>query len=91
MNPAETSFASPSLVKLFLRCSHQRRRSVQVPRDLLEQADAQLWMLAPPCQPYTRRGLQQDADDARARSFLKLIDWIADMQVRYVPTSMQRR
>ena len=53
-----------------------------MPRDLLEQANAELWMLAPPCQPYTRRGLQHDINDARARSFLKLIDWIADMKVR---------
>ena len=62
--------------------SEQQSCSAQVPRDMLEKADAQLWMLAPPCQPYTRRGLQQDANDARARSFLKLIDWLAAMQVQ---------
>ena len=54
----------------------------QVPRRLLEEAAADLWMLAPPCQPYTRRGLQQDAADWRARSFLKILDWIPTMQVQ---------
>ena len=53
----------------------------QVPRRVLEEAAAELWMLAPPCQPYTRRGLKQDADDGRARSFLKILDWISTLQV----------
>ena len=73
----------PAFITPLLPHQNPRLSFAQVPREMLEQANAQLWMLAPPCQPYTRRGLQQDADDARARSFLKLIDWIADMQVRY--------
>ena len=55
--------------------------TAQMPHEILEQARAQLWMLAPPCQPYTRRGLQQDADDGRARSFLKLISLVPSMEV----------
>jgi tRNA (cytosine38-C5)-methyltransferase len=52
-----------------------------MPCEILEEARAQLWMLAPPCQPYTRRGLQQDADDGRARSFMELISWIPNLKV----------
>lgn len=60
----------------------QRHVAAQVSRRLLEEAAAELWMLAPPCQPYTRRGLQQDAADSRARSFLKILDWIPTMKAR---------
>ncbi len=35
--------------------------------------EADIWWLSPPCTPYTRRGLQRDLDDERARSFLHLI------------------
>lgn len=41
---------------------------------------AALWMLAPPCQPYTRQGLKKDAKDARASSFLSLLDRIPQMR-----------
>eukprot|EP00898_Chlorokybus_atmophyticus_P003992 jgi/Chlat1/4594/Chrsp290S08883 len=34
---------------------------------------AQLWMMSPPCQPYTRVGLRRDAADPRARSLLDLL------------------
>lgn len=50
----------------------------------VEQLDAykaDLWLLAPPCQPYTRRGLQKDADDWRASSFMKLLLKLPQMQV----------
>ncbi len=40
--------------------------------------DANLWWMSPPCQPYTKRGNQADTADARARSFLRLIDLIAE-------------
>jgi len=35
--------------------------------------EAEMWMLSPPCQPYTRIGKQRDVDDPRAQSFLHLI------------------
>ncbi|KAK1281488.1 hypothetical protein QJS10_CPB22g01073 [Acorus calamus] len=41
------------------------------------QADA--WLLSPPCQPYTRQGLQKQSADARASSFLKILDLIPHM------------
>lgn len=47
----------------------------------LEAYKADMWLLAPPCQPYTRRGLQKDADDWRANSFMTLLLKIPQMQV----------
>lgn len=32
-----------------------------------------IWLLSPPCQPYTRQGKQKDIEDPRAESFLHLI------------------
>lgn len=42
----------------------------------LDKFRANAWLLSPPCQPYTRQGLQKDAEDARASSFLKIIELI---------------
>eukprot|EP00249_Psilotum_nudum_P010144 c22360_g1_i2 orf=217-1389(-) len=39
----------------------------------LEKYDANVWLLSPPCQPYTRQGLQKDVEDSRAASFLKIL------------------
>ncbi|KAL2914520.1 hypothetical protein HK105_205869 [Polyrhizophydium stewartii] len=47
----------------------------------LAAARADLWMLAPPCQPYSRKGARLQSRDARAESFLKLLDAIAVMSV----------
>ncbi|CAH9122196.1 unnamed protein product [Cuscuta epithymum] len=43
------------------------------------QADA--WLLSPPCQPYTRQGLQKGSKDARAASFLKILELIPDVEM----------
>ncbi|CAM6100524.1 unnamed protein product [Calypogeia fissa] len=40
----------------------------------LDKYKADSWLMSPPCQPYTRQGLQKDADDARASSFLKIME-----------------
>ena len=32
-----------------------------------------MWMLSPPCQPYTRQGNMKDTSDTRARPFLHLL------------------
>ncbi|BBN08492.1 tRNA (cytosine38-C5)-methyltransferase [Marchantia polymorpha subsp. ruderalis] len=42
----------------------------------LDKYKADAWLLSPPCQPYTRQGLQKDADDARAISFLKMLEML---------------
>lgn len=42
----------------------------------LDSYRAHVWLLSPPCQPYTRQGLQKDSTDARASSFLKILELI---------------
>ncbi|KAL6985299.1 C-5 cytosine-specific DNA methylase [Sarracenia purpurea var. burkii] len=37
---------------------------------------AHAWLFSPPCQPYTRQGLQKGSADARASSFLKILELI---------------
>jgi site-specific DNA-cytosine methylase len=38
--------------------------------------EADLWWMSPPCQPYTVRGNQQDLEDPRAASFLRILEAI---------------
>ncbi|XP_027336452.1 tRNA (cytosine(38)-C(5))-methyltransferase 2 isoform X2 [Abrus precatorius] len=40
----------------------------------LDRYGADVWLLSPPCQPYTRQGLQKDTGDARAFSFLQILE-----------------
>ncbi len=40
----------------------------------LERWAADLWWLSPPCQPFTRRGLERDDADPRSASLLHLIE-----------------
>eukprot|EP00884_Botryococcus_braunii_P002845 jgi/Botrbrau1/12561/Bobra.0169s0096.1 len=47
----------------------------------LDRYAAEIWMLSPPCQPYTRRGARRDADDPRASSFLHLISLLQHLKV----------
>ena len=46
----------------------------RVPIGQLDAYQADLWLLAPPCQPYTRQGLRKDSGDNRAQSFLSILD-----------------
>lgn len=41
---------------------------------------ADIWTMSPPCQPYTRIGLQQGSVDARAKSFLHLLKVLGEME-----------
>lgn len=50
----------------------------------LEQQQADLWWMSPPCTPYTRRGKQNDLLDPRAQSFLHLIDCVQQIQPPFV-------
>lgn len=45
----------------------------------LDKYKADAWLLSPPCQPYTRQGLQKHSADARAFSFIKIIELIQHM------------
>lgn len=38
-----------------------------------------MWLLSPPCQPYTRQGLQKQSADARASSFLRILEIIPEL------------
>ena len=38
-----------------------------------DKLDAGLWLLSPPCQPFTRQGHRKDKDDGRSQSFLRLL------------------
>lgn len=42
----------------------------------LDSYKADMWLLSPPCQPYTRRGLKKHENDGRAASFLDLLERI---------------
>ncbi|MQM20692.1 hypothetical protein Taro_053717 [Colocasia esculenta] len=46
----------------------------------LDKYGAHAWLLSPPCQPYTRQGLRKHSADARASSFIKIIELIRRMQ-----------
>lgn len=57
-------------------CSWTRSIESLSPRRL-EDWEADLWWASPPCQPFTRRGLQKGLDDPRAQTFLALLDHLA--------------
>ena len=43
-----------------------------VPAAKLDAFNSSLWLMSPPCQPFTRQGSQRDASDARSESFESL-------------------
>merc|ERR1712126_111373 len=45
----------------------------------LEDLAADVWTMSPPCQPYTRQGKQEESRDARAQSFLTLLNILSAM------------
>ncbi|XP_015688304.1 tRNA (cytosine(38)-C(5))-methyltransferase 2 isoform X2 [Oryza brachyantha] len=45
----------------------------------LDKYKAHAWLLSPPCQPYTRQGLQKHSSDARALSFIKILNLMKNM------------
>lgn len=52
----------------------KQRNILQLKPEELQQIDADIWWMSPPCQPYTTRGLQRDLEDRRARSFLHMVE-----------------
>ncbi|KAI0527700.1 hypothetical protein KFK09_003305 [Dendrobium nobile] len=46
----------------------------------LDKYAAHAWLLSPPCQPYTRQGLHKDSADARASSFIWILELIPQMR-----------
>eukprot|EP00164_Ancoracysta_twista_P007488 GFYU01010633.1.p1 GENE.GFYU01010633.1~~GFYU01010633.1.p1 ORF type:complete len:346 (-),score=55.11 GFYU01010633.1:232-1269(-) len=46
----------------------------------LDAHDAHMWLMSPPCQPYTRQGKRKDTEDPRAKSFLHLLQQLPKMK-----------
>lgn len=52
------------------------------PESLDKMKASDIWLLSPPCQPYTRQGKQKDTEDSRAESFLHLISLLPKLTSR---------
>ncbi len=70
MQVYRSNFAHPTLVKSIESLSVADAR----------RWEADLWWMSPPCQPFTRRGLQRDDRDPRSRALLHLVDLIERVQ-----------
>jgi len=59
---------------------HEIRTIDSVSADKLASANADLWWMSPPCQPFTRRGNELDLGDSRTESFLTLLNHLGELQ-----------
>lgn len=55
-----------------------------IPQRLLDDPAIDAWLLAPPCQPYTRRGNRKGATDGRAGSFMALLHRLPSLTVHFL-------
>ncbi len=46
-----------------------------------EKYKADIFLMSPPCQPFTRQGKQEGKDDMRCKSFMFILDMIVKMEV----------
>eukprot|EP00931_Biecheleriopsis_adriatica_P048121 TRINITY_DN27795_c0_g1_i1.p1 TRINITY_DN27795_c0_g1~~TRINITY_DN27795_c0_g1_i1.p1 ORF type:complete len:450 (-),score=62.25 TRINITY_DN27795_c0_g1_i1:19-1236(-) len=46
----------------------------------LQALDADVWLMSPPCQPFTRSGRRKDHEDDRSRALLHLIEMLKQMR-----------
>jgi tRNA (cytosine38-C5)-methyltransferase len=51
----------------------------KVTASFLDKFNADIYLMSPPCQPYTRTGKQEHSKDARSRSFLNIISKLKEM------------
>ncbi|KAF9114498.1 tRNA (cytosine-5-)-methyltransferase [Mortierella sp. AM989] len=56
-----------------------QRNIEAVPIEFYDKQLADVWLMSPPCQPYTRTGNQEGSKDNRAKSFLYLMDILPKM------------
>ncbi|KAF9427293.1 tRNA (cytosine-5-)-methyltransferase [Podila epigama] len=56
-----------------------QRNIEAVPIEFYDKQQADVWLMSPPCQPYTRTGNQEGSKDTRAKSFLYLMDILPKM------------
>ncbi|KAG0200969.1 tRNA (cytosine-5-)-methyltransferase [Mortierella sp. GBA30] len=60
---------------------HLSQRNIEaVKMEFYDKQQADVWLMSPPCQPYTRTGNQEGSKDTRAKSFLYLMDILPKMQ-----------
>lgn len=52
----------------------------RLPIEELDNLHADMWLMSPPCQPFTRAGRRQDHEDNRTAGLLHLIDVLPRMQ-----------
>ncbi|KAI1317305.1 tRNA (cytosine-5-)-methyltransferase [Mortierella claussenii] len=57
-----------------------QRNIEAVPVEFYDKQQADVWLMSPPCQPYTRTGNQEGSKDNRAKSFLYLMDILPKLQ-----------
>jgi site-specific DNA-cytosine methylase len=50
----------------------------------LAKHEAELWWMSPPCQPFTRRGLQRDLNDPRSAALLRLIQAVKTLKPAHI-------
>lgn len=69
------------------RCKPRQTPIERLSLDELEQYDATVWCLSPPCQPHTRQHSNQhrERDDPRSSSFLHLCDLLIEMDEDMLP------
>jgi len=56
--------------------------------DDLEKFGATIWLMSPPCQPYSRNGHRKGSGDARAEGFLSLMDELQKMRPNLQPQGL---
>ncbi|KAF9940683.1 tRNA (cytosine-5-)-methyltransferase [Mortierella alpina] len=60
---------------------HLSQRNIEaVKMEVYDKHKADVWLMSPPCQPYTRTGNQEGSKDTRAKSFLYLMNILPKMQ-----------
>jgi len=47
-----------------------------------------LWVMSPPCQPFTRLGNKKDLSDPRSKAFKHILSLLEDMQTEYLPDNI---
>ena len=68
--------------ELNLKLSPSQRNLDTISADFLDSLSSDLFLMSPPCQPYTRSNKSDDRDenDPRAKAFLNLVSQLGDMK-----------
>ena len=88
--PKLPSFATTGQSRKKRKKSSNRRKSVSIEslsKKQLEEKNATIWMMSPPCQPHTRQHSNQleDMQDPRSKSFIHLCDMLSKMEEQSLP------